>query len=184
VGNLTLNHFGFLILMLLSFVEISSDIFLTIKTVPLNFSFILQQKYKEPIKMATSHVKYLGELRTECTHLQSGTVILTDAPTDNKGKGEKFSPTDLVATAYASCMLSIIGIHCNENNIPFNHGQASVTKIMASGPRRISKIIIDMDLKGNGWDEETADRLIRVAKACPVAKSVSEEIELEFTFDV
>lgn len=132
--------------------------------------------------MATSTVKYLGELRTECTHLQSGTVIYTDAPTDNHGRGEKFSPTDLVATAYASCMISIIGIYCNEHGHHYEHGSATVTKVMAASPRRISKIIIDMDLRGNGWDEETFEKIKRAAKACPVAKSVHEDIEIEITF--
>jgi organic hydroperoxide reductase OsmC/OhrA len=118
-------------------------------------------------------------LRTECTHLQSGTVIHTDPPTDNHGKGENFSPTDLVATAYASCMLTIIGIYCNEHGHSFTHGKASVTKIMAQSPRRIGKIVIEMDLTGNGWDAETAEKIVRAAKACPVAKSVAEAIEVE-----
>lgn len=132
--------------------------------------------------MATSTVKYLGGLRTECTHLQSGTVIHTDAPTDNHGKGEKFSPTDLVATAYASCMISIIGIYCNEHGYTYEHGEATVTKIMAASPRRIAKIVIDMDLSGNGWDEVTFEKIKRVAEACPVAKSVSADMEIEITF--
>jgi putative redox protein len=134
--------------------------------------------------MATSKVKYSGDLRTECTHLASGSVIFTDAPTDNKGKGEKFSPTDLVATAYASCMLTIIGIHCQENGINFSHGEAEVSKIMASSPRRISGITIEMDLRGNGWDEETIQRIIRVAEACPVAKSVHPEITIDIRYHV
>lgn len=129
--------------------------------------------------MATAEVTYLGGLRTECKHLQSGTVIHTDAPTDNHGKGEKFSPTDLVATAYASCMLSIIGIYCNEHGVNYTHGKASVTKVMAASPRRISKIIIEMDLSGNGWDAATCEKIVRVAKACPVAKSVDPMIEIE-----
>lgn len=134
--------------------------------------------------MPTSTVKYLGGLRTECTHLQSGTVIHTDAPTDNHGKGEKFSPTDLVATAYASCMISIIGIYCNEHGHNYENGSATVTKIMAASPRRISKLVIDIDLRNNGWDEATIEKVKRAALACPVAKSVSEDIELEITFNV
>lgn len=129
--------------------------------------------------MATAEVTYLGGLRTECKHLQSGTVIHTDAPTDNHGKGEMFSPTDLVATAYASCMLSIIGIYCNEHGLHFTNGKASVTKVMAASPRRISKLVIEMDLSGNGWDETTGEKIVRVAKACPVAQSVHPEIEIE-----
>lgn len=129
--------------------------------------------------MATATVKYLGGLRTECTHLGSGTVIQTDAPTDNNGKGEKFSPTDLVATAYASCLMTIMGIYCEQHGYPFTHAEASVTKIMASSPRRIGKIVIELDLRGNGWDAETAEKVIRAGKACPVAKSVDPEIEIE-----
>lgn len=138
---------------------------------------------RRKITMATSTVKYLGGLRTECTHLQSGTVIHTDAPTDNHGKGEKFSPTDLVATAYASCMISIIGIYCNEHGHSYEHGTATVTKIMASAPRRIGKLVIEMDLSGNGWDAETFEKVKRAALACPVARSVSADIELEITFN-
>jgi putative redox protein len=129
--------------------------------------------------MATAEVTYLGGLRTECKHLQSGTVIHTDAPTDNHGKGEKFSPTDLVATAYASCAMSIIGIYCNEHGHTFEHGKASVTKIMASAPRRIGKLVIEMNLTGNGWDPETCEKIERVIRACPVAKSVDPAIEVE-----
>lgn len=129
--------------------------------------------------MATATVKYLGGLRTECTHHASGTVIQTDAPTDNKGKGEKFSPTDLVATAYASCMITIMGIYCDEHGIGFAHAEAEVTKVMAVSPRRIGKIVIRLDLRGNGWDAATAERVIRAGKACPVAKSVDPAIEIE-----
>jgi putative redox protein len=134
--------------------------------------------------MATATVKYLGDLRTECTHLASGTTILTDAPVDNKGKGEMFSPTDLVATAYASCMITIMGIYCNERNIAFTHAEATVTKIMGTGPRRITGITISVDLTGNQWDADTAEHVIRAGKACPVAHSVHPEIEITFEFHV
>ena len=134
--------------------------------------------------MATSEVKYLGNLRTECTHLASGEIVYTDAPTDNKGKGEKFSPTDLVATAYASCMLTIIGIYCQEHGLIFEKGLARVTKIMESNPRRIGRIEIEMDLTGNGWDEKEAEKIIRAGKACPVAKTLSNGVEVDFIFKV
>lgn len=134
--------------------------------------------------MATSRIEYLGGLRTKCTHLKSGTEILTDAPTDNHGKGEAFSPTDLVATAYASCMISIVGIHCNENNIEMKGGTGEVTKVMASGPRRIERLTIHLDFSMNNWEEDIKERIIRVANACPVAKSVSEMmvVDIEYTF--
>jgi putative redox protein len=132
--------------------------------------------------MITSEVEYLGNLRTKCTHLQSGTIVLTDAPIDNNGKGEAFSPTDLVATSYASCMITIMGIYCAQQEINFVYAKASVTKIMESAPRRIGKILIEMDLSNNGWTNEEFEKVVRAGKACPVAKTVSENVEIEFTF--
>lgn len=90
--------------------------------------------------MITSKVKYLGELRTEAIHLQSGSVINTDAPKDNHGKGEAFSPTDLVATALASCMISVMGIVALKEGITATQGTtAEVTKVMYAEPRRIGR---------------------------------------------
>lgn len=132
--------------------------------------------------MSTARVEYLGALRTKCTHLQSGTEIITDAPVDNNGKGEAFSPTDLVATAYASCMMTIIGIYCQSHDLTFERATAEVVKVMASAPRRISEIHIEMDLRGNGWSKEEQEKVLRAAKACPVAQSVSEEILIVFDF--
>ena len=132
------------------------------------------------LPMTTSTVEYLGGLRTSCTHTQSQTTIITDAPIDNNGKGEVFSPTDLLATAYASCMITIMGIYCANNSINFTHGTSDVTKIMESNPRRIGKIILKMDFTGNNWDEETAERVIRVGKACPVAQTLGDNVEVEF----
>ena len=132
--------------------------------------------------MATARIEYLGGLRTKCTHVRSGTEILTDAPVDNHGKGEAFSPTDLLATAYVSCMISIVGIHCNENNIEMIGGTGEVTKVMGSGPRRIERLEISLDFSMNKWEEEIKARIIRVAEACPVAKSVSEMIEVDIEY--
>jgi len=132
--------------------------------------------------MITSEVKYLGNLRTACTHVQSGTEIITDAPVDNKGRGEAFSPTDLVATAYASCMITIMGIFCNEHEINFDHADAKVQKIMGTAPRRIERIVIELDLTGNNWTAETAERVLRAGKACPVAKTLGDNVAVDFTF--
>ena len=132
--------------------------------------------------MATAVVEYLGDLRTKCTHLKSGVEVITDAPTDNNGKGESFSPTDLVATAYASCMLTIVGIFCNSEDIKFNHARAEVTKGMGSGPRRISSLKITIDFSGNDWDEKVQKRIIAAAEACPVAKSVHDDMEITTTY--
>ena len=132
--------------------------------------------------MATSKVEYLGGLRTKCTHLKSGTEIVTDAPVDNNGKGESFSPTDLLATAYASCMITIIGIFCRNNGIQFDSASAEVNKIMEADPRRIGKLEIFIDFSGNGWDEETQEKVVQTAESCPVAKSVDANMELEFNY--
>lgn len=130
----------------------------------------------------TSKVTYLGNLRTSCTHLASGTTVITDAPVDNYGKGEAFSPTDLVATSLASCMITIIGIYCQEHKIDFTSCEATVLKVMANSPRRIEKVVVEMDLNGNNWDEKTLKKVIAAGKACPVARTLEGNVELEFIF--
>jgi uncharacterized OsmC-like protein len=132
--------------------------------------------------MVTSKVEYLGQLRTECVHLASGTRIITDAPVDNHGKGEAFSPTDLVATAYASCMITIMGIYCEAHGFNFTHAEATVEKVMSSAPRRIGQLIVHIDLTGNGWDDATADKVIRAGKACPVAQTLGDNVEVDIEF--
>lgn len=134
------------------------------------------------LNMATSKVEYLGGLRTKCTHLKSGVEIITDAPVDNNGKGASFSPTDMAATSYASCMITIIGIYCNTHDLNFEQAKAEVNKIMGANPRRISKLEIELDLSGNGWDAETCEKVRVAGEACPVAKSVDPEMEIEFTY--
>jgi uncharacterized OsmC-like protein len=134
--------------------------------------------------MITSKVEYVGGLRTSATHLASGTTILTDAPTDNYGKGEAFSPTDLVATSYASCMLTIIGIYCQSHDLSFSHGKAEVTKIMSSTPpRKIEKLIVTIDISNNGWDENQTKHVIAAGKACPVAKTLGDNVQVELTIN-
>ena len=132
--------------------------------------------------MVTSKVEYLGDLRTKCTHLKSGVEIITDAPVDNKGKGEAFSPTDLVATAYASCIMTIIGIYCNTNNIAFDFCESEITKVMGTNPRRISQLDVHFDFSKNNWDEKTQEIIQKVGDTCPVAKSVDPAMEIEITY--
>jgi uncharacterized OsmC-like protein len=129
--------------------------------------------------MKTASVRYLGELRTECTHLGSGTKIITDAPLDNHGKAEAFSPTDLVATSLASCVMTIMGIYCQTHQIPFVAAEATIEKQMGTDPRRIAKIILDLDLSGNHWDELTKKKVIAAGKACPVARTLEGNVSLE-----
>lgn len=132
----------------------------------------------------TSKVIYKGSLRTEATHLRSGNTIITDAPTDNKGKGEAFSPTDLVATALASCMLTIMGIKADEMNINIEGTSAQVKKIMGSGPRRIAQVIIAINIPIS-TDEKTKNILEKAALACPVDKSISDSMirDVKFIWD-
>ena len=108
--------------------------------------------------------KYIGELRTESTHLKSSNVIITDAPTDNNGKGNAFSPTDLVASALCSCMTTVMGICANKNQFDLPNSTAHITKVMSSHPRRISKIIVEINFDSNNLSEQNIDKLIAVAK--------------------
>jgi len=135
--------------------------------------------------MATSKVIYKGNLRTEATHLQSKTKLITDAPIDNNGKGETFSPTDLVATALSSCMLTIIGIKANQSNLTLGNIETEVTKIMSSNPRMISEIIINFVFKGKSYTDKEKIIIINAAKTCPVALSINPKIKqtLNFNFE-
>lgn len=127
-------------------------------------------------------LNYNGDLRCSCEHVRSGTSIVTDAPVDNNGKGESFSPTDLLATAYVSCMMTIVGIYCDNNNLKFKQGKGEVEKIMFSNPRRIGRLNIKLDFSNNDWSESQRKKIEQVAKACPVAKSVSGEIDIDVNF--
>ncbi|WMX12994.1 MULTISPECIES: OsmC family protein [unclassified Aureispira] len=125
----------------------------------------------------TSKAIYLGELRVEATHLKSGEIMITDAPTDNNGKGQAFSPTDTVATALATCMLTIMGIRASKKNINIQGATAEITKTMASNPRRISKIEVTVTMPKVGIEENFQEVLEAAAKSCPVAQSLHPDIE-------
>ena len=127
--------------------------------------------------------KYVGELRTESTHLKSSNVIITDAPTDNNGKGNAFSPTDLVASALCSCMTTVMGICANKNQFDLPNSTAHITKVMTSHPRRISKIIVEINFDSNNLSEQNIEKLIAVAKGCPVAQSLSSDLFQEVRFN-
>ena len=127
--------------------------------------------------------KYVGELRTESTHLKSSDVIITDAPTDNNGKGNAFSPTDLVASALCSCMTTVMGICANKNQFDLPNSTAHITKVMSSHPRRISKIIVEINFDSNNLSEQNIEKLIAVAKGCPVAQSLSSDLVQEVRFN-
>lgn len=132
--------------------------------------------------MATSKVTYLGDLRTSSVHLQSGNTIITDAPTDNHGKGEAFSPTDSVANALATCMLTVMGIKAKDLEVDFTGSTAEVTKIMGTDPRRIVEIHVNFDMNLVA-DEKTRMILEKTALTCPVYFSVHPDIKKEITFN-
>lgn len=130
----------------------------------------------------TSTVVYEGDLRTTCTHLKSGNSFITDAPTDNNGKGEAFSPTDTVATALASCILTVMGIKARDMDANIDGASAKITKTMASDPRRISKIAIAFCFPNPVSDKEKKI-LENVARTCPVHHSLHPDIEKDITFE-
>lgn len=132
----------------------------------------------------TSQIIYKGDLRTIATHLQSGTSIETDAPTDNQGKGERFSPTDLVATALGTCMVTTMAIKARTMDINLDGTRMDVTKVMVSDPRRIGKIIVHVFFpEGLGLDEKQKDLLERTARTCPVERTLHPDVALDMEFN-
>ncbi|WP_297763539.1 OsmC family protein [uncultured Muriicola sp.] len=129
----------------------------------------------------TSKVTYTGSLRTSCEHLASGNKFITDAPIDNNGLGQAFSPTDTIATGLASCMLTVMGIKANSFPVELKGSYAEVTKHMASDPRRISKIEIELHMPA-GLSEKQRKILERTANTCPVLYSIHPDIERIINF--
>jgi putative redox protein len=125
----------------------------------------------------TSEVIYKGALRTECKHLRSGNSILTDAPVDNKGKGETFSPTDLVATSLAACILTTIGIKVEEKGLDIAGAKAEVEKVMASDPRRISEINMKIYMPAKNYSDKEKVLIEKIAKHCPVGRSLNADLK-------
>jgi len=130
----------------------------------------------------TSKVTYLGNLRAESTHIKSNNSFITDAPLDNNGKGEAFSPTDTVATGLASCMLTVMGIKARDMDIDMSGTTAEVSKTMASAPRRISEIEIVVNFPFQA-SEKTKKILEHIAKTCPVHYSLHPDIEKDIRFN-
>ena len=130
----------------------------------------------------TSKVNYLGDLRTSAIHIASAKNIITDAPIDNQGKGEAFSPTDTVATALASCLLTIMGIKARDLNIDIKNSTAEVSKVMASNPRRISEIQITVNFT-KSYDQRIKKILEKAALACPVSNSLHPDLKQNILFN-
>ena len=131
--------------------------------------------------MNTLEIKYLGDLRTSSTHLDSGSIINTDAPKDNHGLGEAFSPTDMVCSALASCILTIMAIAVEKHHIDIKETTAIVKKTMGNSPRRIAKIDIDLTFPKQ-YDSKTKTILERAAYNCPVHHTLSESVEKNISF--
>ncbi|NND77660.1 MAG: OsmC family protein [Flavobacteriales bacterium] len=131
--------------------------------------------------MITASVQYTGNLRTQAKHLKSGEEIISDAPIDNNGKGEAFSPTDLLSTSLASCMITVMGIAAEKRNIAFNNITGEITKVMASDPRRVNSIKVKLIIDEK-WSEKERKILEKVGVNCPVAKSLSPDLKQEIEF--
>jgi uncharacterized OsmC-like protein len=139
-------------------------------------------KIKIQTTMATLKTKHLGNLRTEITHLQSGNTVTTDAPTDNNGKGEYISPTDMVAGALGSCMLTLMDMAATRMGVDMTGTTLGITKVMASDPRRIAEIAIDVHFPFAA-DEKTRTIIERAGLTCPVSKSLHPDLVQTMVFN-
>lgn len=132
--------------------------------------------------MATVIAKYLGDLRCECTHIASDVTLVTDAPIDNQGNGESFSPTDLCVTALATCVMTIIGIYARTNAIDVNGTRIEVTKTMSADPRRIAKIEMIFHMPERAYSDEQKRQMELCTQTCPMCLSLHPGLEQVFTF--
>ncbi len=132
--------------------------------------------------MATISSEYQGNLRVASTHLQSGTTIITDAPTDNGGQGRAFSPTDLAANALGACALTIMGLYAEGHSLDIKGATMEITKTMSASPRRIACIEVTFTMPANDFSEKDKKALVNAAYTCPVHKSLSPDVEQKFNF--
>jgi uncharacterized OsmC-like protein len=131
----------------------------------------------------TASIIYLGGLRCRATHLQSGTVAETDAPTDNRGKGEKFSPTDMLCVSLATCVLTTIAIKANDMNIDLKDTKADITKHMLKDPRRVGQVDITINFPALSLNDEQKLTLENTGNNCPVAKSLDADLKQNITYN-
>ncbi|MEG2140921.1 MAG: OsmC family protein [Bilophila sp.] len=132
--------------------------------------------------MPTIKAKYLGDLRVECTHVASGTTLISDAPVDNNGKGESFSPTDLCASALAACAMTIIGIYGKTHAVDVTGTEIDVNKTMSSDPRRIAKLEVIFTMPDRDYSPKQKTMIERAAHTCPVFLSLHPDVEQVLTF--
>ncbi|MDY0344535.1 MAG: OsmC family protein [Lentimicrobium sp.] len=133
--------------------------------------------------METSTLEYLGDLQLKATHVKSGQSFVTDAPVDNKGKGSAFSPTDLMATSLGLCMITIMGIAANNSGFSIDGTKARVTKIMATDPRRVGEVIVELDFPAIGYSEKEKQIIRQCAKICPVSQSLHPNLKQTVIFN-
>ena len=133
--------------------------------------------------MKTIETIYIGGLRTKALHVRSGNILITDAPVDNQGKGEYFSPTDLVATALGSCILTTVGIVAGRENFNIDDTTLDITKIMADNPRRIGEIIIEINFPRNDYTDLQKKLIEITARGCPVARSLHPDVKQTMRFN-
>ena len=132
--------------------------------------------------METIRTTYTGGLRTQALHLGSGDIIITDAPKDNRGRGEAFSPTDLLAAALGSCMLTIMGIAGREHGFSIDGTEVKITKVMASDPRRVKEVVLELFFPANQYSEKHKKLIRHAAESCPVSLSLHPDIRQSLTF--
>jgi putative redox protein len=133
--------------------------------------------------MATSNITYNGGLRTTSVHVYSGNEIITDAPIDNKGKGQAFSPTDLLATSLGNCMLTIVGIAAAEHGFNIDGTTCEITKVMAQEPRRVSEIIVNFQFPDQNYSDKDKKIIERSARTCPVSQSLHPDLKQTISFN-
>lgn len=130
--------------------------------------------------METSRITYTGDLRTEALHLKSGQMFITDAPTDNQGRGEAFSPTDLLATSLGACAITVVGIASRTHGFNVDGTEIKITKIMASDPRRVSEVIVEMDFPRVKYSEKEKQIIRHTINTCPVGQSLHPNLKQTF----
>jgi putative redox protein len=133
--------------------------------------------------MNTIHTRYIGDLRTKAMHVKSGNELITDAPADNKGRGEAFSPTDLLAASLGSCMITIAGMAAQEHGFSIDGTTIDITKIMASNPRRVAEVIVELHFPKNNFTEKQKKTIQVACLNCPVAKSLHPDLKQTVLFN-
>lgn len=133
--------------------------------------------------METSRIIYTGDLRTDATHVKSGQSFITDAPTDNQGKGEAFSPTDLLATSLGACAITVVGIAARTHGFNIDGTSIKITKIMASDPRRVGEVFVEMDFPDIKYSKKEKAIIRHTINTCPVGQSLNPALKQTFVLN-